>query len=116
VVVGADQVSCGFTDQKSPPPTCGGAGATLVGTEGDDVLPGGVVSALGGNDLVRGRASGDRLCGDDGNDRLSGGGGNDVLIGGAGDDTFNGGAGFDVCVGGAGTDAATGCEVTSGIP
>jgi RTX calcium-binding nonapeptide repeat (4 copies) len=116
VIAGADAVSCGFTNTKTPAPTCGGVAATLVGTEGDDGLRGGIVSALGGNDRVAGRTVADRLCGDDGNDLLAGSGGNDLLIGGAGDDTLNGGPGFDVCIGGPGVDSAVACEMTSGIP
>jgi hypothetical protein len=116
VIVGADAASCGFTNTKTPAPTCGGVAATFVGTEGDDVLPGGIVSALGGNDRVQGRTVADRLCGDDGNDLVAGGAGNDVLIGGAGDDTLAGGPGFDVCIGGPGVDSAVACEMISGIP
>src|SRR3989442_10711738 len=55
--------------------------ATIVGTEGDDVIVGtsgdDVIQALGGNDVIDGG---------DGNDLICGGAGDDVIYGGAGDD------------------------------
>jgi Ca2+-binding RTX toxin-like protein len=91
---------------------CDGQTATIVGTDGDDVLIGtlgpDVIVGLNGNDLLRGVGGDDLLCGNDGADRLRGGPGNDrlfgqedgdessekygdVLIGAAGDDLLDGG-------------------------
>jgi Ca2+-binding RTX toxin-like protein len=92
---------------------CEGREATIVGTEGNDVLSGtsgdDVISGLGGNDLIRGFAGNDVICGDAGNDTLwgnlnvpnapesnilSGGDGSDKLRAG-GDDTLKGGPSND---------------------
>jgi Ca2+-binding RTX toxin-like protein len=66
--------------------TCDGQVATIVGTDGADVLTGtpgrDVIAALGGNDTLVGLGGDDRLCGGFGRDRLSGGPGADVLLGG----------------------------------
>jgi len=66
---------------------------TLDVTEGDDVIQvrqstGGILSGLGGNDLLLGGVGADKIFGDAGNDTLSGGYGNDTLQGGAGNDTY----------------------------
>jgi len=103
-------------------PTCFDALATIVGTEGSDLLDGtsgdDVIVGLGGNDTIRGLAGNDRLCGDDGNDRLEGGDGNDkirggngddTLLGEAGNDTLNGESGKDVCQGGSGANSLASC-------
>jgi hypothetical protein len=79
--------------------SCNGREATLVGTEGDDLLLGGpdddVIVGLGGNDVIRGRDGIDFICGGSGNDDartndgigyLAGGSGDDVLLGGPQDD------------------------------
>ena len=63
---------------------CEGTTATIVGTEGDDVLTGtagnDVIVGLGGNDVIRGLRGDDLICGDAGRDRLFGGKGNDNLF------------------------------------
>ena len=78
-------------------PTCGGFEATIVGTEGRDVLRGtpgrDVIVGLGGNDVILGLGGDDVLCGGDGDD---------VIIGGTGDDVIYGGTGNDVLIGGSG--------------
>ena len=65
-------------------PTCGGEEATVVGTDGPDVLVGtgghDVFVAGGGHDEVRGWGGADLLCGGDGSDRLHGGAGADTLV------------------------------------
>lgn len=70
---------------------CQGHPATIVGTEGDDVLSGtsgdDVIAGLGGDDIIGGRAGNDVICGGEGDDRIFGGAGTDVLVGGAGNDT-----------------------------
>src|SRR4029079_11876737 len=47
-------------------PHCRGVAATVVGTQGSDVLIGtpgpDVVAGLGGNDVIRGRGGDDRIC------------------------------------------------------
>jgi predicted extracellular nuclease len=87
---------------------CQGLIPTIVGTDGDDVLPGGngrdVIMGLGGNDLITGGNGTDVACGGAGNDRLSGDNGTDVLLGGFGDDDLDGGNGGDELIGGPGTD------------
>jgi Ca2+-binding RTX toxin-like protein len=68
-------------------------GYIVTGTAGADQLTVGTHSLLtvdgtGGNDVLTGGASSDRLLGGDGNDILIGGAGADFLQGGAGDDMF----------------------------
>ena len=83
--------------------------ATLVGTNFDDTLQGGIE-----DDVIKGRGGNDRLISGDGADRVDGGYGDDFLIdadddftntlaGGAGDDTVRG-YGFDFLSGGEGLD------------
>ncbi|HEX2359509.1 MAG TPA: hypothetical protein VHH72_06805 [Solirubrobacterales bacterium] len=89
---------------------CGGANATLTGTEGRDVLRGtsrrDVIAALAGADVVRGLAGRDTICGGIGKDTLVGGGGRDRLLG---------GRGRDLCKGGRGRDKSGSCEVVRGL-
>lgn len=80
-------------------PTCMGVKATIVGTEGDDVLVGtdghDVIVGLGGNDQIEGLGGDDLICGGDGDDFLYGGDGQDAIHGGQGNDFIDGGAGND---------------------
>lgn len=98
-------------------PQCTGKFATIVGTDGPDVLTGtpgaDVINGLGGNDVINGGGGNDRICGDAGNDRIKGGSGRDRLnggpgrdrvIGGKGNDKLDGGPGRDTLHGGSGTD------------
>ena len=93
-------------------PLCGGFFATMVGTEGDDVLIGGpgfdVIVGLGGNDTIRGRGETDIICGGDGSDTLRGGPGDDWIFGGASKDRITGGDGFDQLYGDGGSDRLIG--------
>ena len=77
--------------------TCGGIEATIVGTEGDDVIQGtdghDVIVGLGGNDVIRAGDGEDRVCGGPGNDLIEGQGDEDVLLGEEGDDHLDGGEG-----------------------
>lgn len=57
--------------------------ATIVGTDGDDVLRG-----TSGNDVIHGLG---------GNDTIEGLGGNDIICGGPGNDTILGGSGRGIC-------------------
>lgn len=74
------------------------------GTEGNDVMQGQTVFAMGGDDTVTGTGSDDLLEGGYGDDLLQGGGGNDQLYGGAHDDTLVAGDGYDHLNGGHGAD------------
>lgn len=90
--------------------TCAGRTATIVGTDGDDVLRGtaraDVISGGAGDDVILGLGGNDTLCGGAGWDRLSGNAGADRLYGGpeqpSDRDTLRGGPGDDVLVPGAG--------------
>ncbi len=89
-------------------PTCDGHEATIVGTDGADVLDGtpgaDVIVGLGGADLIRGFGGADVICGGDGSDRIIAGSGADLVFGGAGDDVVRAGSGPDVVRGGDGLD------------
>jgi Ca2+-binding RTX toxin-like protein len=69
-----------------------GAGLTVTGSSGRDVL-------FGGNGA-------DTISGSSGNDTIYGGAGADLIMGGSGDDTLRGGTGNDALDGGTGFDAA----------
>jgi hypothetical protein len=114
------------TVPSDDPASCVGQKATVIGSDGDDVLvgtPGPDVIAGGpGSDIIVGRAGDDVICGgsgvdtlignegvdylfgDDGDDRITGGSGDDVLEGGAGNDRLFGGGGSDLVRGGGGDD------------
>jgi Ca2+-binding RTX toxin-like protein len=90
-------------------PRCHGRRATIVGTEGDDVLQGtpgrDVIWGGGGDDTISGSLGNDLLCGGPGADLIHGGRGNDVADGGAGDgDRVIGDLGDDKLLGGSGND------------
>jgi Ca2+-binding RTX toxin-like protein len=100
---------------------CDGTPATIVGTEGNDVLTGtagdDVIAAYGGNDTIDAGGGNDRVCagagsdtvnGGDGDDTLDGEEGDDTILGGGGVDTISGGLGNDTVEGGSGNDTATG--------
>lgn len=90
-------VSFAPASAKKPTPTCDGQAATIVGTDGDDVIPGtpgnDVIVGLKGNDTINGDLGDDLICGGKGNDVLSGHGGNDRLFGQQGADVLDGGVG-----------------------
>jgi uncharacterized delta-60 repeat protein len=100
--------------QGTPPPpvACAGMAATIVGTNGDDLLAGtpgpDVIHGLGGNDVINGFDGDDLICGGDGDDTLRGQDGNDELRGDAGGDTLYGGDGNDTLYGGDGDDVLNG--------
>ncbi len=91
---------------------CDGEVATIVGTDGRDVLIGtegrDVMAGLGGNDVLRGMGGDDLMCGDEGRDRLFGGLGNDTLFGGTKNDIVKGDQGRDVLYGNQGNDRVIG--------
>ena len=81
------------TPTRTPiPPTCNGLPATIVGTDGPDVINGtngaDVIVGLGGDDEIFGAVGNDTICGNDGNDKLKGGTGADFCDGGSGTNTF----------------------------
>ncbi len=69
---------------------------------------GGTYDALGGNDIVTGSASADRVYGNTGDDTINGLGGADILYGDAGNDRLNGGDLVDQLYGGEGNDILIG--------
>jgi hypothetical protein len=83
------------------PVRCDGKVATIVGTDGPDVLRGtdgdDVIAALRGNDVVLAGRGDDTVCGGEGADVLLGGDGNHTLLGQGGRDVANGGLGVDRC-------------------
>ena len=93
-------------------PYCQGLMATVVGTNGADLLRGGagpdVVAGLGGPDDIRGKGGPDTVCAGNGGDRVSGGSGGDLVAGGKGDDVLGGGKGRDTLRGNKGNDTADG--------
>ncbi|MGI9606617.1 MAG: CAP domain-containing protein [Acidimicrobiales bacterium] len=91
---------------------CKGRAATIVGTNGDDVLHGtsgpDVIVALAGDDVIRGLDGDDIICAGEGNDEVYGDAGADTILGGAGNDTIRGGAGGDALHGQGGRDRLAG--------
>ena len=89
-----------------------GYGATVTGSDGDDLVFGtsgdDLIYALGGNDIVFGLGGNDTIIGGGGHDMLFGNEGHDQLEGMAGHDTVFGGAGNDMLMGGAGNDNLSG--------
>ena len=88
------------------------AGATVFGTEGDDIIdtqfvfPAEVRTEPG--TLNRTTPNADVVAGNGGDDTISGGGGDDVIAGGTGDDTLKGETGDDMLAGGSGDDTLEG--------
>lgn len=96
-------------------PECQGVKATIVGTNGDDVIQGtkgaDVIVALNGDDVVHAKGGNDLVCGGYGADKLFGGAGDDALYGGydrRGDDPSGTFLVGDVLVGGDGDDRLAG--------
>jgi Ca2+-binding RTX toxin-like protein len=88
-------------------PVCHGRQATIVGTDGDDVIQGtpgrDVIWGGKGDDTIYGNLGNDLICGGPGADLIHGGRGNDEVDGGAGDgDRVIGDLGDDKVMGGAG--------------
>ena len=100
---------------------CNGLRATIVGTDGDDILIGtdddDVIVGLGGFDQIWGLDGNDTICGGDNRDKIHGGdgrdtifgeNGRDVLLGERGRDTIFGGGSRDRIKGGPGADMIAG--------
>ncbi|CAB5092766.1 Alkaline phosphatase (EC [Olavius algarvensis associated proteobacterium Delta 3] len=99
-------------DGSQPVQTGTPPGATVFGTEGDDIID---VSFVFPSDVRTepGTLNGtthktDVVFGNAGDDTVNGGGGDDVIDGGRGDDTLKGKAGDDFLAGGGGDDALDG--------
>jgi Ca2+-binding RTX toxin-like protein len=95
-----------------PPSTCDGRAATIVGTDGNDVIKGtpgrDVIVGLAGDDQIYGLGQDDLICGGPGDDVIWGGAGNDRSFGGEGNDLIDAGPGNDTSDGGPGDrDGAT---------
>jgi Ca2+-binding RTX toxin-like protein len=92
--------------EEEEDPRCHGRRATIVGTDGADVLHGtpsrDVIWAGGGDDEAFGSLGNDLVCGGPGDDLVHGGRGNDVVDGGPGTDRVVGDLGDDKVVGGPG--------------
>jgi Ca2+-binding RTX toxin-like protein len=105
-------------------PMCDGKRATIVGTDGDDVIKGteksDVIWAGPGNDKVYAGLGNDIVCGGPGDDLIHGGRGNDWLEGGGGTDRVFGDLGDDKVMGGSGNrdevSGGLGIDTVSGGP
>jgi Ca2+-binding RTX toxin-like protein len=105
-------------------PMCHGHRATIVGTDGDDVIEGteaaDVIWAGPGDDTIYGGLGNDIICGGAGDDLIHGGRGNDWLLGEAGTDRLFGDLGDDHVGGGAGNQdevsGGLGIDTVSGGP
>ncbi len=106
-----DTVSIGvlFTDDcQSEDVFCGGFEATIIGTEGNDIIEGtngpDVIHGLGAVDIIRGHGGDDIICGGNAPDFIGGGSGNDIIYGGRSDDAIWGSPGNDKIYGEHGND------------
>ena len=110
LVAGYNQT--GTSELYTPPGTCYGFDATLIGSGGNDDLVGtpgrDVILGLGGNDRIAAEGGDDVICAGTGDDQVAGGTGNDVLLGGDGLDRLAGGAGDDALFGEGGNDDLSG--------
>ena len=105
-------------------PRCHGKKATILGTNGDDLIRGtdqpDVIVSLGGDDTIYAGLGNDVVCAGAGDDLLHGGRGNDLLDGGAGTDRVFGDLGDDRAMGGGGDDdevsGGLGIDTVSGGP
>lgn len=91
---------------------CGGEFATIVGSDGPDVLIGtsgpDVIHGMGGRDVIDGRRGRDIICGGPGRDVIDGGKAGDRIWGNTGADTIIGASGKDTIYGGRGDDTIAG--------
>ena len=93
-------------------PTCDGKRATIIGTDGHDILIGtrfdDVIVGARGNDQIIGKGGQDTICAGPGSDVVRGGWGDDLIFGGDGADTIRGGPGADEIYGENGKDLIMG--------
>ncbi len=89
-------------------PFCNGRRATIIGTNGDDVLEGtegqDVIVAFNGNDIINAYGDKDVICAGSGNDIIDAGDGDDEVRSGSGNDLVMGGTGRDRIYAGSGND------------
>jgi Ca2+-binding RTX toxin-like protein len=103
---------------------CHGKRATIVGTDGNDVIQGtdkaDVIWGGPGNDTIYGGLGNDYICGGGGDDLIHGGRGNDWILGEGGTDRLFGDLGDDHVGGGAGNQdevsGGLGIDTVSGGP
>ena len=92
-------MSAAVASQAQEIPSCFGAPATIVGTDGDDVIDGtpqaDVIVGLGGADIINGHAGRDRICGGPNPEPSPPEVWSEQLYGGKGDDRLSGGDGSD---------------------
>ncbi len=105
------------------PLRCQGEPATIIGTDGDDILQGtpgrDVIWGGEGDDTIRAGAGDDVVCGGPGDDKIYGEAGKDILAGGPGKDDLIGGQNADTLKGGPGADrlwGGKGADTLSGGP
>ena len=111
-VLASSTLLAGLPNAQAADLQCLGHPATIVGTEGPDILNGtpaaDVIVALGGKDRVTAGDGDDIVCGGPNpatfHAKFPGGIWGEVLEGGAGNDTISGGAGDDLLYGGPGDD------------
>ena len=112
LVPGDDNETTDVFAALNPLTYCNGLSATIVGTNGPDVLDGtngnDVILGLGGNDIIRGFGGDDSICEDRGRDTIDGGADNDWISGGSGADRIHGGFGNDTIFGGSHADLILG--------
>ena len=105
-IFGVLALGAGEAPEGEDGPRCHGRRATIVGTNGDDVLQGtperDVIWGGPGNDQIYGSLGNDLICGGGGDDLIHGGRGNDELYGETGTDRLYGDLGDDKASGGAG--------------
>jgi len=98
---------------------CDGQAATIIGTDGPDVIDGtsakDVIVSLGGADIVNGKGGNDVICLGNGNDVGNGGNGNDRIFGQKGKDTLAGDDDDDNLMGGSGVDTADYSGAAAGV-
>jgi Ca2+-binding RTX toxin-like protein len=123
-VFATQNVGVGAAETLAEAPRCHGKVATIVGTEGDDVIRGtdkpDVIVGLGGDDVIYSGLGNDFVCAGHGDDLVHGGRGNDLLDGGSGTDRMFGDLGDDKVTGGGGDDdevsGGLGIDTVSGGP
>ncbi len=100
------------TPAEWPAVMCWGRAATIIGTNGPDLLIGtagdDVIVGRGGGDTIWGHGGDDYICGRDGSDYIAGGTGDDVISGDEGHDFIHGDTGADSLWGDAGADTLDG--------
>lgn len=85
---------CDATVDEGVNNCCLGHPATIIGTNGIDVIVG-----TPGADVIMGKGGIDTISGLGGDDLICGGSGTDIITGGFGHDTVDGGSGLDTCLG-----------------